>query len=175
VGALHTKHTVLVPIFGGDISDDALSLASDLLARGGSRLMLLHVMPERDGAVGTSRERHSGIEPRWQRLTSAVTPDRTFVDAVVGDPADQILAEAERCHSDVIVLAPPRSRTSANAWIEHAIARLVRAAPLRVRVAEPRVPPPAGRGQRGAFNHRRSHVTPPSIRPPARREEHVAH
>jgi hypothetical protein len=42
-------------------------------------------------------------EPRWHRLAGAIAADRTFIDAVAGDPTTAILAEAERFQSDTIL------------------------------------------------------------------------
>lgn len=140
--ALHAKRTVLVPVFGGDISDEAYAAASSLLEHRGSRLVLLHVAPAAEGATGSPVPRKSAdAEPRWHRLASAAEPDHTFVEAVVGDPVDEVLAEADRFHSDVIVLGPPAAPGPADAWIDRAITRLAHAAPRRVCVATRRARP----------------------------------
>ena len=126
----HTNQTVLVPIFGDDISDEVFSLASSLLTATDSRLVLLQVTPDADDdAVHPAHHAASGTEPRWRRLARHVAPDRTFVEAVRGDPADEVLAEAERFHPAVIVVEPPQRNRSANAWVDRAYARMARAAP----------------------------------------------
>ena len=101
----HERHTVLVPILGEDISDNAFTVATSMLKDSDSRLVLLHITPadECEPNVPRRREPPSG-ELKWRSLASALPADRTFIDAVVGDPKAEILAEAERFHSDVILL-----------------------------------------------------------------------
>ena len=101
--AQHAKHTVLVPILGDDISDDTFAKARALLARPDSQLVLLHVSSADDLVDACRVKPITTAEPRWHRLASMVPPDRTFIDAVVGDPTTEILAEADRFHSDAIV------------------------------------------------------------------------
>jgi len=101
--AQHAKHTVLVPILGDDISDDTFAKARALLARPDSQLVLLHVSSADDLVAACRVKPITTAEPRWHRLASMVPPDRTFIDAVVGDPTTEILAEADRFHSDAIV------------------------------------------------------------------------
>jgi hypothetical protein len=99
----HEKHTVLVPIVDDDISEATYETAMAFLKRPDSRLVLLHV-------AGAGRAAHAETvttpanEPRWHRLACAFPADRTFIDAVAGDPASEIAAEAERFHSDAILL-----------------------------------------------------------------------
>lgn len=97
----HERHTVLVPILGEDISDNAFTVATSLLKDSDSRLVLLHIGCE--PTVPRRREPPAG-ELKWQCLASTLPADRTFIDAVVGDPKAEILAEAERFHSDIILL-----------------------------------------------------------------------
>ena len=101
----HERHTVLVPILGEDISDRAFTVATSMLKDSDSRLVLLHITPadEYEPNVSHRREPPTG-ELKWRSLASALPADRTFIDAVVGDPKAEILAEAERFHSDIILL-----------------------------------------------------------------------
>jgi hypothetical protein len=131
------KRTVLVPIFGGDITEEALAAARSLLGEADCQLVLLHVAPETTDAARS----RSQVEPRWHRLASAAAPDHTFVDAVIGDPVDEVLSEAQRFDSDAIVLGLPASSSPADAWIDRTIEQLVRAAPRRVRLAASRERP----------------------------------
>ena len=102
--AHHAKHTVLVPILGDDISDDTYAKARALLVPPDSQLVLLHVRSADDPGAASRVEPTTTAEPRWRRLASVVPPDRTFIDAVVGDPTTEILAEAERFHTDAILV-----------------------------------------------------------------------
>jgi hypothetical protein len=99
----YQKHTVLVPILGDDISEDVYTKARALLREPESRLVLLHVRPPADVAVTASCTTSPNVEPRWHRLASALPADRTFIDAVEGDPTAEIVAEADRFHSDAIL------------------------------------------------------------------------
>lgn len=101
----HERHTVLVPILGEDISDNAFTVATSMLKDSDSRLVLLHITPAYDCEPCPPRRREPPAgELKWQRLASTLPVDRTFIDAAVGDPKVEILAEAERFHSDVILL-----------------------------------------------------------------------
>jgi nucleotide-binding universal stress UspA family protein len=162
VRSMHSKRTVLVPIFGADVSEETVAVASSLLARADSRLVLLHVTPAGQDAGGSVPRRGSEGEPRWRRLATTAAPGRTFVEAVAGDPATEVLAEAERFRSDAIVLGPSAPGLP-NAWIDRAIARVVGAAPRRVYLANQRAPgsrptSPAHPRAPRPFHQRRSHV-----------------
>ena len=101
----HERHTVLVPILGEDISDNAFTVATSMLKDSDSRLVLLHITPAHDCEPFVPRRREppaGGL--KWQSLASTLPVARTFIDAVVGDPKTEILAEAERFHSDIILL-----------------------------------------------------------------------
>ena len=101
----HERHTVLVPILGEDISDNAFKVATSILKRPDSRLVLLHIASADDGKPCVPRRRQPPAgQLKWQRLASTLPADRTFIDAVVGDPKTEILAEAERFHSDIVLL-----------------------------------------------------------------------
>jgi hypothetical protein len=94
---------VLVPIIGDDISDDTYARACWMLAHPDSRLVLLHIRPPSDPAIPGKPTAATTSEPRWHRLAREVPSDRTFIDAVVGDPTTEILDEADRFHSDTIL------------------------------------------------------------------------
>jgi len=105
VRSAHERHTVLVPILGEDISDNAFTVATSMLKDSDSRLVLLHITPAAEYEPNVPRRREppaGGL--KWQSLASTLPVDRTFIDAVVGDPKTEILAEAERFHSDIILL-----------------------------------------------------------------------
>lgn len=104
----YEKHTVLVPIVDADISEDTYEAAMAFMKRPDSRLVLLHVSGADNGADNATHDAAKvttpADEPRWHRLASAFPAERTFIDAVAGDPASEIAAEAERFHSDAILL-----------------------------------------------------------------------
>ena len=99
----HAAHTILVPIVGEDISADTYLKARSLLEEPDSRLILLHIKPADEPATAALPASATG-EPRWHRLACAIPTDRTFIDAVVGDPKAEILDEAARFHSDTILV-----------------------------------------------------------------------
>ena len=100
----YEKHTVLVPILGDDISENVYVRASALLRQPESRLVLLHVRPVDDARVAASSKTSANVEPRWHRLASTLPTDRTFIEAVAGDPTTEIVSEADRFHCDAILL-----------------------------------------------------------------------
>src|SRR3982751_4554896 len=103
-----TKRTILVPVLNGDITEEALAIARPLVAGEDTRLVLVHVAST-DGTGRLPDDAPSATlaksDCRWKRLAS-VAPNRTFVEAVAGDPATVVMEEAERFGDDTIVLGP---------------------------------------------------------------------
>lgn len=99
----HTAYTILVPIVGEDISAETYLKARSLLEEPDSRLVLLHITPVDEPAIASAAPVTTS-EPRWHRLACAIPSDRTFIDAVIGDPESEILNEADRFHSDTILI-----------------------------------------------------------------------
>jgi nucleotide-binding universal stress UspA family protein len=99
---MQSAHTVLVPVLKGDISERTLRLAERLVRRDHAKLVVLHVEPPCH--VSRTRLPASPSEPRWHRLASMTPADRVFVEAIIGEPAEVIRAEAERFGSHAIVL-----------------------------------------------------------------------
>ena len=105
--ARQTKQTILVPILGNDITETALTTARSLLANRGTRLVLLHVERAADlTPCGLNVSKTPTTNRRWQCLASAA-PERTFIDAEVGNAADVVRSEARRFGSDTIVVGGP--------------------------------------------------------------------
>lgn len=105
--ARQTKRTILVPILGDDITETALTTARSLLANRGNRLVLLHVERAADlHCRGFDVPKTPTTNRRWQCLASAA-PERTFIDAEVGNAADVVRSEARRFGSDTIVVGGP--------------------------------------------------------------------
>jgi PAS domain-containing protein len=146
-----TKRTILVPVLDGDITEETLAMARPLVAGKDTRLVLVHVA----STDGTGRllddapsVKRATSDCRWKRLAS-VAPDRTFVEAVAGDPTTVVIEEAERFGDDTIVLGPVAvERNSVDVSfsrvvLEHKIApaaidALVDALPVAVLVADGR-------------------------------------
>ena len=129
--------SILVPVLDGDITESAFAYARTLLASRDARLVILCVA-RADAAGGC--DGHAGVlrdevaTPRWRQLAAVVRPDRVFVDAVIGDAATVIRAQADRFGSDVVILGEPQGSRAGTAWIRDAIAQLRRDEPGRVRV-----------------------------------------
>ena len=102
------KRTILVPVLDGDITEEAFSAARPLVASEDTRLVVVHVAPT-DSTCRLLEDAPSTTpaakDCRWKRLAS-LAPDRTFVEAVAGDPATVVMEEAERFGRDTIVLGP---------------------------------------------------------------------
>jgi len=102
---------LLVPVAADDISEGAYDWATRLERRFDSKLAVVHVGEAPDAPVELpvwdEREAPAAEgagEPRWRRLLAGRRPDRVFTDAVTGDAAAGILAEAERFRSGLIVV-----------------------------------------------------------------------
>ena len=135
---------VLVPVFGGDISDATLARARAALDAPGTRVAIVHVVPaeepspeEGTHAGPAAAMPHDGDIPRWQQLADAAP---AFVDTVRGEPAAVVLAQARRFASDVVLLGRPGATTSRDGWERDVVAPVRRGAPARLRVLGDRAP-----------------------------------
>lgn len=130
---------VLVPVLDRDISEAALARGRSTLAGSDAWLVLLHVVssPESGDEPGTERSKFDDARlPRWRQLAAAARAGHVFVEAIEGDPARVILSEAARFGSDVILLERPDAAAANAALADRVIARVLRAAPGRVRVVD---------------------------------------
>ena len=128
-------HNVLVPIFDGDVTDAAVKRARAELGDPETRLVLLHVVPTPAPPPHAVSEADDGPPPRWHRLAANVPRNRVLVDAVLDEPADAILANADRFGCDRIVVDAPGAAPRSTAG--RAVARLLRTSPERVLLATP--------------------------------------
>lgn len=153
---------ILVPVFGGDIGEATFAHARAALGVPGARLVILHVAPS--GAAGRTMRGPAPATtvadraPRWRRLASCAP---TFVDAVAGDPASLVVAQADRFRSDRVLLERPASTDPDGRWLADVIARVERAAPGRVTVLGDRAPAISNGRPRGITRHRSPHERPP--------------
>ena len=128
------KRTILVPILGDDITESALTTARSLIGQADTQLVLLHVARAVDSMTADcDAPQFPTTGRRWQRLASAA-PTRTFLEAVVGNPAEVVLSEARRFGSDTIVLGEPSRGADGADWIDRTIHEIVCSAPTRIRV-----------------------------------------
>ena len=112
--------SILVPVIDGDISDNTLARGRSMLGASDARLVVLHIVPTAENAdAGTHAPEHApDANPlRWRQLAKAAPPGHVFVEVLQGDPARIIAVEAERFHSDAILLdgsteTPARAATA---------------------------------------------------------------
>ncbi|MEO8619719.1 MAG: universal stress protein [bacterium] len=105
--ATQLPRSILVPVLDGDISEAALARGRSMLAASDARLVLLHIerKPEPGNESTQERSHLDDAHPlRWRQLAKAAHPGRVFVEVLEGDPARIIPVEAERFHSDAILL-----------------------------------------------------------------------
>jgi len=109
-----------VPVAADDISERAFDWACRLERRFDPKVAVVHVReapPAWADAPGAGEDEapppESAAPSRWRRLLADRPPGRVFTDAVSGDAAAGILAEADRFRCGLIVvddraLAPAR-------------------------------------------------------------------
>ena len=89
---------ILVPFDGSPLSAQAFALALGLAAEGAT-ITVLHVEEQRDDAA------RLGFEPVAERLRAIATGTTIETAIVHGEPADAIVAEADRLGADLIVMS----------------------------------------------------------------------
>ena len=118
--AAQPPRSILVPVLNGDITEATLARGRSMRVAADARFVFLHIVraPEA-GRQGTHERSHCDDGPplRWRQLASAAHPGRVFVEVLQGDPARIIAVEAERFHSDAILLdgcieTPARAATA---------------------------------------------------------------
>jgi hypothetical protein len=149
--AYRLAQRILVPVLGDDISSTTLAYARSALAATEARLAILFIAPpSSEGGEGGGGDapvvvqvRRAGAEttPRWRQLAAAAPEGRVFVDAVEGEAVAVILSQAERFHSDLVLLGRPAGAGRRGAWASRLTAPLRHAgAPVKVLAERP----PAG-------------------------------
>lgn len=112
--AFQRPRSILVPVLEGDISEAALARGRSLLVASDARLVVLHIVRRPNAGDAPAAKPSPSADarrPRWRQLAAAARPGCVFVEVVEGDPARNILVEAERFHSDVILLDQPVAET----------------------------------------------------------------
>ena len=105
--AAQPPRSILVPVIDGDISDNTLARGRTMLDASEARLVVLHIVttPESADAGSHALEHAPDANPlRWRQLAKAAHPGHVFVEVLQGDPARIIAVEAERFHSDAILV-----------------------------------------------------------------------
>ena len=113
--AAQLPRSILVPVLDGDISEAALARGRSMLVASDARLVLLLIFRRPKPGDENAAEPSQFVDarpPRWRQLAAAARPGRVFVEAMQGDPARIIAVEAERFHSDTILLDRPVAATA---------------------------------------------------------------
>jgi nucleotide-binding universal stress UspA family protein len=96
--------SVLLPLESVDVNTELADWTGALAERFDAQLTLVHVEP-------TDRERRltsSGARTTpWSRVARQRPPHRVFVDAVLGDSAEAVLAESKRFGTELVLLQAP--------------------------------------------------------------------
>ncbi len=165
------SRTILVPLDRSEIAESVLPAAATLAGARGATLRLLHVAPEpgavtQDGAVIAYENQEADrlrAEAEDYLLGAAASVPGVPVDPVVrfGNPAREILAEAEASGADLIALATHGHGGLRRLVMGSVAAAVTREAPCEVLMVRPRLPAAA-------------HVTPASELPVVPEREALA-
>jgi nucleotide-binding universal stress UspA family protein len=95
---------LLIPVEGGDLDPATIEWARMLETRFDAQVAIVH-LTHADGHPRAKADQRlpSGAEPRWHQLTATRRPGQVFVDAVEGDAAAVIKAQADRFESDLVI------------------------------------------------------------------------
>lgn len=102
--------SMLLPLDAPDVSMALADWTSELAERFDARLALVHVDPTRDGRRMRGRpssRRRASTTTMWNRIARELPPQRVFVDAVLGDSAEAVLAEARRLRTELVMVEAP--------------------------------------------------------------------
>ena len=100
--------SVLLPLDSVEVTTELADWTDALAERFDAELALVHIESSARDAHLTSSA-ISGDRPRastipWSRIARTRPPHRVFVDAVLGDRADAVLAESKRFGTDLVLL-----------------------------------------------------------------------
>jgi nucleotide-binding universal stress UspA family protein len=135
---------ILVPLDQSGEAEVVLELVADLARSSGATVRLLRVFPVPERVVGTHGQTVAYLDQEMERLTAEglddLQPAEAELDGVpvesvvrFGEPAEEILLEAEAFDADLIALA-----TSGHGWLGRAL-RLGVAERVAARAAVPTV------------------------------------
>ena len=102
--------SMLLPLHAPEVSAAVADWTSTLAQRFESRLALVHVETQSDGAgrrASHSRRGRPLTTTPWNRVARELPPQRVFVDAVSGDAAKAVLEEARRFSTELVMLEAP--------------------------------------------------------------------
>lgn len=131
---------ILIAVDGSDLADEMARAVVPLFRRPGSQAVLVRVVPPTLGDSPAGVNPFQVAKHHLQRLAFTLPAGDPPVasQVLVGDPATEILAEAQRAKAGLIVLAT-HGREGASRWLHGSVAETVlRQAPCPVVVADPR-------------------------------------
>lgn len=98
-----TPRSVLLPVDAIEVSATLAEWTGALAEQFDARLALVHVEP----AAKHEQQTSQGPTTPWSRVARQLGAQRVFVDAVLGDTADAVLAESRRFKSDLVLMQAP--------------------------------------------------------------------
>ena len=150
-------HSILVPLDGSPLSEQALPLAQDLARRCGAALHLMHIhipsytpiytaglpLVDTDLDERACEAERAYLEAVGQRLRAATdTPvDTALLEGTLADSiADLITAHVHEQHVDLVVMTTHGRSGLARFWLGSVADKLVRRLPVPVLLLRPDVP-----------------------------------
>jgi nucleotide-binding universal stress UspA family protein len=141
----HEPKRLLVPVRASDVTESVVAWARMLEARFDASLAIVHLVDLGPGEHASNDREYEaepagtalappGVARRWPWLAAGRKPSQVFAEAVVGEPAAGVLAEAKRFASDLIVLSVEPSDARLRVGADNMPARVLRGAPCPVLV-----------------------------------------
>jgi len=136
-----TPRSLLLPLDTSQVGTSVAEWTHSLAEQFGARLALVYVEPPRDGRRLTDIRKSAAYlratdTTPLSRVTDGFAPDRIFVEAVLGERADTVIAEARRFNAELLLLEAPWDTDVADA--STSVERLLERSPCPVLV----IPPP---------------------------------
>ena len=138
-----TAKRILVPLDGSEAAETAAAVAADLVRSSGGSVRLLQVSPVPEQRIGTAGRVVAYVDQEMERVHAEgrdylegvgarIAPVPSELIVRFGEPAEEILAEADAFGADMIVLT-----TGRHGWLKRATGgglgeRILRAAPVSV-------------------------------------------
>lgn len=108
--------SVLLPLDSVEVTTELADWTGALAERFDAQLTLVHVEPtDREHHLTTSGAIRGGrlaSTTPWSRVARERPPHRVFVDAVLGDSAEAVLAESKRFGTELVLLQAPEDADS---------------------------------------------------------------
>ena len=103
--------SVLLPLESVEVTNELADWTGALAERFDAQLTLIHVEPtDREHLLtssGAVRTRPLASTTPWSRVARQRPPHRVFVDAVLGDSAQAVLAESKRFGTELVLMQAP--------------------------------------------------------------------